>query len=230
MSNVEERLPVRKRLRKRNFDYNTPGAYFITICTHNKRCTLSRVGAIHESPVETNSHKTVGAIHESPANLDMQSDAFVGAIYFGEAEIQSPANLNVRLGISPAVHLLPYGKIIDDVIIHIPDDYPAYVDCYVIMPNHIHLIVVVKDIEDARAILESPLRERSALSKIIGYIKMNVSKGIHKQFGDAVVWQRGFHDHIIRNREDYEQIAKYIYENPIRWQYDCFYVSDEQAR
>ena len=248
MSNVEERLPVRKRLRKRNFDYNTPGAYFITICTHNKKCTLSRVnpgvhsdvfvGAIHESPVETNSHKTVGAI------------------YFGEAEIQSPANLNVRLGISPAVHLLPYGKIIDDVITHIPDDYPAYVDCYVIMPNHIHLIVVVKDIEDvraiefrlrrnisplcehtnatededARAIPESPLRERSALSKIIGYIKMNVSKGIHKQFGDAVVWQRGFHDHIIRNREDYEKIAKYIYENPIRWQFDCFYVSDEQAR
>ena len=243
-------------MRKRNFDYNTPGAYFITICTHNKRCTLSRVGAIHESPVETNSHKTVGAIQESPANLDMQSDAFVGAIYFGEAEIQSPANLNVRLGISPAVHLLPYGKIIDDVITHIPDDYHAYVDCYVIMPNHIHLIVVVKDIEDvraiefrlrrnisplcehtnatededARAIPESPLRERSALAKIIGYIKMKASKEIHKQFGDAVVWQRGFHDHIIRNRDDYEKIAKYIYENPIRWQYDCFYVSDEQAR
>ena len=131
---------------------------------------------------------------------------------------------------------MPYGKIIDDVITHIPDDYPAYVDCYVIMPNHIHLIVVVKDIEDVRAIEFrlrrniSPLRERSALSKIIGYIKMNVSKKIHKQFGDAVVWQRGFHDHIIRNREDYEKIAKYIYENPIRWQYDCFYVSDEQAR
>ena len=55
------------------------------------------------------------------------------------------------------------------------------------------------------AIQESPLRERSALSKIIGYIKMNVSKEIHKQFGDAVVWQRGFHDHIIRNHEDYEK-------------------------
>lgn len=43
------------------------------------------------------------------------------------------------------------------------------------IPNHIHLIVVVKDAEDARAILESPLRGRSALSKIIGYIKMNAS-------------------------------------------------------
>ena len=226
MSNIEEKLPVRKRLRKRNFDYNTPGAYFITICTHNKKCTLSRV------------------------NPGVHSDVFVGAIH------ESPANLNVRLGISPAVHLLPYGKIVDDVITHIPDDYPAYVDSYVIMPNHIHLIVVVKDMddsraiefrlrrnisplcehtnatedEDARAIPESPLRSRSALSKIIGYIKMNSSKEIHNQFGDAVIWQRGFHDHIIRGREDYEKIAKYIYENPIRWQYDCFYTADDEMR
>ena len=44
-------LPQRKRLRLKNFDYSTPGAYFITICTHNRKCTLSRVvGAIHESP------------------------------------------------------------------------------------------------------------------------------------------------------------------------------------
>ena len=44
-------LPQRKRLRLKNFDYSTPEAYFITICTHNRKCTLSRVvGAIHESP------------------------------------------------------------------------------------------------------------------------------------------------------------------------------------
>ena len=44
-------LPQRKRLQLKNFDYSTPGAYFITICTHNRKCMLSRVvGAIHESP------------------------------------------------------------------------------------------------------------------------------------------------------------------------------------
>ena len=117
---MDNNLPVRKRLRKLNFDYNTPGAYFITICTYHKKCTLSRiVGAIHESPAEK--HETVGAIHESPA---VNSD-FIP-------------------------HLLPYGKIIDEVINHIPEHYPAYVDRYVIMPNHIHFIIVVKDIEDVR--------------------------------------------------------------------------------
>ena len=55
---------------------------------------------------------------------------------------------------------------------------------------------------------------------------MNASKEIHGKHGDAVIWQRGFHDHIIRDRGDYEKIAKYIYENPIRWQYDCFFAEE----
>ncbi len=47
----ENALPKRKRLRLQNYDYSTPGAYFLTICTYNRKCTLSHVvGAIHESP------------------------------------------------------------------------------------------------------------------------------------------------------------------------------------
>ncbi|MBQ5362300.1 MAG: hypothetical protein IIU63_03040 [Clostridia bacterium] len=224
---MEERLPVRKRLRKLHFDYNTPGAYFITICTHHKKCTLSRiVGAIQESPAETDSRNVVGAIHESPAETDLRN--IVGAIH------ESPAE-NVALHVVGAtqdspLQLTEYGKIITGVISHIPDNYSAFVDSYVIMPNHIHLIIVITDTMDARAIRESPLRGRSVISKMVGYIKMNASKEIHKRFGDSTIWQRGFHDHIIRNREDYEQIAKYIYENPIRWQYDCFYTADDEMR
>jgi len=41
-----------------------------------------------------------------------------------------------------------------------------------------------------------------------------------------VIWQRGFHDHIIRDWRDYEKIANYIYENPIRWQYDRFFAEE----
>ena len=50
-----DNLPKRKRLRLERYDYSTPGAYFVTICTHEKRCILSdiTVGAIHESPATT---------------------------------------------------------------------------------------------------------------------------------------------------------------------------------
>ena len=172
----EKELPKRKLLRLKNFDYSTPGAYFITLCTHNRKCILSRV---------------VGAIHESPE-----------------------------------LKLTDYGRIINEIIQNIPQRYKSSINSYVVMPNHIHLIIMINDREELRAIRESPLRGRSVISKLIGYIKMNSSKEIHNLYGDTIVWQRGFHDHIIRDRQDYEKIAKYIYENPLRWKHDCFYVEE----
>lgn len=214
-------LPKRKRLRLKNYDYSTPGAYFITICTHNKQCTLSHitgtiqessespvhtVGTIHESP-ETPAH-IVGAIHESPEI----PTHIVGAIH------ESPK--------SPETKLTEYGKIVDNIINHIPEHCKATIDKYVIMLNHIHLIVIINDDEELRAIHESSAQGRSVISKIIGYIKMNASKEIHNRYGNTNVWQRGFHDHIIRDLHEYEKIAEYIYENPIRWQSDCFYTEE----
>ena len=103
-----EKLPNRKHPRLDEFDYSADGAYFITICTHNRKCTLSRV---------------VGAIHESPE-----------------------------------IELTDYGKITDETIRNIPERYKATVDRYVIMPNHIHLIIIITNDEELRAIRESPLR------------------------------------------------------------------------
>ena len=171
---MENELPKRKKLRLQNFDYNTPRAYFITICTHNKKCTLSNI---------------VGAIHESPE-----------------------------------IKLTSRGIIVDNIINAVPERFNAIVDRYVIMPNHIHIVIILTDIEKMRAIHESPLQSRSDISKIIGYIKMNASKEIHNKYPDEIVWQRGFYDHVIRNQHDYENIVKYIYENPMRWYYDELYT------
>ena len=58
-------------------------------------------------------------------------------------------------------------------------------------------------------------------------IPYTTENGVHdNRYGSETVWQRGFHDHIIRNRNDYEKISKYIFENPIIWQYDCFYTEE----
>ena len=51
VNDMDNELPKRKELRLKNFDYSTPSAYFITVCTHNRKNTLSHiVGAIHETP------------------------------------------------------------------------------------------------------------------------------------------------------------------------------------
>jgi hypothetical protein len=41
---------------------------------------------------------------------------------------------------------------------------------------------------------------------------------------DKKIWQRSFHDHIIRGDEDYLKIWNYIDTNPLKWELDCFYT------
>ena len=174
----DKQFPQRKQLRLKNFDYSTPGAYFVTICTHNRKCILSRI------------------VRE--------------------------------IGESTEIQLTEYGKIVDRLINTVPLPYRVTIDRYVIMPNHIHLIIMVGDRGETRAIPKSPLQiRRSVISKIIGYIKMNASKEIHNTYGKIPVWQRGYHDHIIRNRDEYKKISRYIYENPIIWKYDCFFAEKQ---
>ena len=78
------------------------------------------------------------------------------------------------------------------------------------------------DLNDDRAIRESPLR-RSIVSKAVGYLKMNSSKQIKEMYHISDIWQRNYHDHIIRNETEYLKIWQYIYENPYRWLEDCYY-------
>ncbi|MBQ8897145.1 MAG: transposase [Clostridia bacterium] len=71
--------------------------------------------------------------------------------------------------------------------------------------------------------MNRPSPNRSTVSKIIGFIKMNSSKEIHRLYGNTPVWQRGFYDHVIRSQHDYEVISRYITENPYKWQKDLFF-------
>lgn len=116
---------------------------------------------------------------------------------------------------SPEMKLNNNGLIIEAVINQLSKRYDTIdVDKYVIMPNHIHFIIIINN---ERAIHESPLqqRKRSILSQVVGYLKMNTTKQIHLLYPKMEVWQRSYHDHIIRNDEKYRQIWEYIDTNPL---------------
>lgn len=66
----------------------------------------------------------------------------------------------------------------------------------------------------------------SVISNIIGYLKMNSSKKIHIINPDEIVWQRSYHDHIIRNETDYLNIWEYINSNALKWHNDKYYMGD----
>jgi len=112
-----------------------------------------------------------------------------------------------------------YGKIAEINLLKIPDIFPAIsIEKYVIMPNHIHGIFIVSESE------EKGLKD---LSIILGQYKMSVTKKIRILEPERIVWQRSFHDHVIRNKKSYEKIWTYIENNPLKWEEDCFFVTSE---
>jgi len=83
-------------------------------------------------------------------------------------------------------------------------------DCYVVMPNHIHMILFVTS------------NERTQFAPTISRVIKQWKGSITKQIGFSL-WQKSFHDHIIRNDDEYRHVAEYIKNNPNNWEQDRFY-------
>ena len=118
----------------------------------------------------------------------------------------------------PLPQLTIQGEIVDKWINNIPDKYPSIsVDRYVIMPDHIHLLLFAHNGGRGNP---SP-----TIDSVIGWFKYQSTKNINDYFGTPgnKIFQRSFYDHVIRNQQDYDQILKYIYENPINWEFEKFY-------
>ena len=124
---------------------------------------------------------------------------------------------------SPEVILTSWGQIVDQTIHLLPNRFGIKIDAYAVMPNHVHLLILVENPDNLRAIHESPLQNRSVISKAIGYLKMRTSKQIHCTGVTEPIWQRSFHDHIIRSSKDYEKIFDYVRLNPQLWLDDCYF-------
>ena len=108
--------------------------------------------------------------------------------------------------------------IVKHTVSDIPEYYPAItVDHFVIMPNHIHLLLQINSNTDGRP-MAAP-----TISMIINQTKGTVSKK-----AGFSVWQKGFYDHIIRSEQDYLDIWNYIEGNPGKWSEDELYMSESR--
>ena len=102
------------------------------------------------------------------------------------------------------IKLSKYGRIADEAVKNISETYKALsVDHYVIMPDHIHLLLSIRADEYGRPMVAP------TVSRVVQQMKGYVTKRI-----GTSIWQKSFYDHVIRNKEDYEEHIKYIYENP----------------
>lgn len=166
-------LPVRKNPRLDKYDYSSPGAYFLTLCTIRREKLLCKI---------------VGC-----GVLD-----------------------------APRTELSAYGCVAERIITQMSGYYPDIsIDKFVIMPNHIHLIVRITS--DLGGLSRTPAPTvNAAIPRFISTFK----RFTNKEFGRNI-WQKSYHDHIIRNDTDYLKIANYIETNPVRWLDDCFYSAED---
>jgi REP element-mobilizing transposase RayT len=199
MDNPKE-LPQRKPTRLKNFDYSSQGAYFLTICTEDRKRILSRIvgGDVLDAPRSDVPDAPKPDVRNAPKTdvLDAPKYAF-----------------------ATDVELLPHGKICEKYIRQMNDFYDDIkVDRYVIMPNHIHIMLFV--FENGASRTSPPTaRQHSIVSRFVSTFKRFCNKDCGENF-----WQRHFYDHIIRDREDYEKHIEYIYNNPLSWYYDELYA------
>ena len=157
----------RKLPRLKEYDYTTPGAYFITICTHNKECIFGKI---------------------VPGNMTCDAQMCYS----------------------------PVGEIAKKCLLDIESHYKnVEIDNWVIMPNHIHLLIRITERINPFPTYDIP--------NVIGKYKAAVTRSVGNAFiHSGKLWQSSFYDHVIRNDADYGEIWQYISGNPSKWLDDCF--------
>ena len=111
---------------------------------------------------------------------------------------------------APEVQLTQYGQIVEKQIAEMNRVYQSVLaEKYVVMPNHVHILLIFCGEEGSS---RTPTPTNSLLARYVSTLKRMTNKTAGKQ-----LWQRGYHDHIIRDEDDYRVRWKYIDENPAKW-------------
>jgi len=169
-------LPQRKSPRLKGYDYSQSGAYFVTICTHQR-------------------------VH-----------------LFGEV-IESDVVLNRA------------GEIVAERWFALPDHHLGIeLDAFVVMPNHVHGIIVLVGTTPALSALDGTNADDAGivptvLGTVVGSYKSGVTRRIREALNEPELrlWQTRYHDHIIQNESELHRFREYVVANPSKWGDDIFY-------
>lgn len=135
---------------------------------------------------------------------------FITVCTDGREELFWTQDVGAAISRPPALSAI--GRIVDCAVREIPQHYEHIrIDHYAVMPNHLHLLLTILP-------MDGRLIAAPTISQVVGQLKRHVSRKAGKS-----VWQKSFHDHIVRDERDYEKIWAYIEHNPWRWETDCFY-------
>ena len=127
--------------------------------------------------------------------------------------------------VRPNITFSEVGKIVHNNILALNDIYDTVqVDKYVIMPNHVHLIIVIKDYRTQFANTSGRTQFAPTVSRIIKQFKGTITKQV-----GYPIWQKSFYDHIIRDENDYLRVAEYMENNPEKWSEDQYFKETKES-
>lgn len=181
----------RRSIRLKAYDNSQAGLYFITVCCQNRECLFGKI-------------------------------------------------------VYDKMRLNEMGYVTNECWLEIPKHFPnATLHEHIVMPNHIHGIIELSDIVNKAAENFLPLQnipsasvgvenfqplrtKRNEFQKMIPRSIGSVVKGFKigvtirgkNLLPDVKIWQRNYHEHIIRNEESYLNISNYIVNNPASWKDD----------
>jgi len=98
----------------------------------------------------------------------------------------------------------------------------VFVPKYVIMPNHIHMILEIECVQNRQEQKVSVQHIIGAMKSLITMEILSIYKANNKYMGK--IFQRSYYDHIIRNEAEYNKIWEYIDTNPLKWELDKYYI------
>ncbi len=123
---------------------------------------------------------------------------------------------------APQVKLSSKGMLVESTLIYLDEHSEhIHIDKYIIMPNHVHLILEVRSGgTDENGASGMPRPTNAVVPQFISSLKRftNLKSG-------QMLWQTSYYDHIIRNEEDHLRIWQYIDDNPAKWEEDKYYMA-----
>ena len=191
--------PRRRHMRLQDYDYSQPGAYFVSICVQHRKCLF---GTITDGEMRLNERGqiVVECWNQIPQHFP--------SVELGEYVIM-PNHMHgiIAWNTTEAKSLHPSENN--------QNRRGFLLGCFFKVPSPNNPNAAPETLR--RGEVPSP-----ALGKIMAYFKYQSTKHINQHYNTpgTRVWQRNYHDHVIRDDRDLQRLRQYIQENPIKWELD----------
>jgi REP element-mobilizing transposase RayT len=195
-------LHHRRSIRLSMYDYSEAGAYFVTICTQQRKCLF---GAVRDGSVALSRAGQIvvdkwNALPSRFPTVELDASVVMPNHLHGILLLTPPieAARQPEGGATPPLRIADAGLSVET-----PSESGAAVEAG--LPHPLH-----------------PAHRRPTLGQIVAFFKYQSTRSINAvtETPGVRVWQRNYYEHVIRNDQSLDTLRTYVAENPVRWDLD----------